>query len=170
MSRSTADAPLLSLSTAPFSAVGRGWDGVPLIVRYGMAGLVTQVVYLGVLGAALALNWHYLLAMSLGQVCAISFAFPTYRAQVFRSNGPWLPQLAKFLGVWWTGLAISFVGVPLLVEGFHLHPFPAQLVMLVGVVVMSFLSHRGITFRARRDVAAEAAEPLPDPATCGVEP
>jgi putative flippase GtrA len=169
MSRSTAESPLLSLSSSPLSAVGRGWGGVPVIVRYGIAGMVTQIVYLSVLGAALALNWHYLLAMSLGQVCAIAFAFPTYRAQVFRSDGPWLPQLAKFLGVWWTGVAISFVGVPLLVEGFHVHPFPAQLVMLVGVVVMSFLSHRGITFRAGRDVAVEAAAPALTPATFGAE-
>jgi putative flippase GtrA len=135
------------------------WNGISLLLRYGIAGLVTQIVYLSVLGAALALNWHYLLAMGLGQVCAITFAFPTYRARVFRSTGPVLPQLVKFLGVWWVGVAISFIGVPLLVEGFQLRPFPAQLMILIGVVVISFLSHRGITFRTPDTAPAEVSPP-----------
>ncbi len=122
-----------------------------MVVRYGMAGIVTQIVYLSVLTAALATGWHYLVGMALAQVGAIAFAFPTYRARVFRSGGRVLPQFATFLGVWWTGVAMSFVGVPLLVEGAGLRPLPAQLVVLVGVVTMSFLSHRGLTFRARQD-------------------
>ena len=80
-------------------------------------------------------------------------AAPTYRAQVFRSDGRILPQFATFLGVWWTGVAMSFVGVPLLVEGAGLRPLPAQVIVLVGVVTMSFLSHRGLTFRAPQDQA-----------------
>jgi putative flippase GtrA len=137
----------------------RGWNGLSLLLRYGLAGLVTQILYLSVLGAGLALNWHYLLAMGVGQVCAITFAFPTYRARVFRATGPVLPQLVKFLGVWWVGVAASFIGVPLLVEGFRVQPFPAQLVIAIAVVGISFLSHRGVTFRARETAPAEASPP-----------
>lgn len=132
-----------------------------MVVRYGLAGGVTQIVYLSVLTVTLAIGWHYLAGMALAQVGAIAFAFPTYRAQVFRSDGRILPQFATFLGVWWTGVAMSFVGVPLLVEGAGLRPLPAQIIVLVGVVTMSFLSHRGLTFRARhgQDVSTGSHAP-----------
>ena len=121
-----------------------------MVVRYGVAGVVTQIIYLSVLAAALAAGWHYLVGMALAQVGAIAFAFPTYRARVFRSDGRLLPQFVTFLGVWWTGVAMSFVGVPLLVEGAGFRPLPAQVLVLVGVVTMSFLSHRELTFRVRQ--------------------
>lgn len=138
-------------AVAPVGSLRRRWDSLPVVVRYGLAGIVTQIVYLSVLTATLGLGWHYMLCIAVAQVCAISYAFPTYRARVFCSDGRVAPQLVKFLGVWWTGAAMSFVGVPILVEVFDVSPLPAQLLVLVGVVTMSFLGHRGFTFRRRRD-------------------
>jgi putative flippase GtrA len=141
-----------------------------VVVRYGLAGGVTQIVYISVLMGTLAVGWHYLAGIGVAQVCAISFAFPTYRERVFCSNGRVLPQLWKFLGVWWTGAAMSFVGVPLMVEGLGIRPLPAQLLVLVGVVAMSFLSHRGITFRAARDDGVSTVSRAPMALTQKVAP
>ncbi len=118
-------------------------------MRYGVVGGLTQVVYLSVLGAALAAGVHYVVGLVVAQVAAMSFAFPAYRGQVFRATGPLGRQLLSFLGVWWTGAALSLVGVPLLVELRGLRPFVAQLAVLVVVVTLSFLGHRQVTFRRR---------------------
>ena len=142
----------LTRPTTSADGVGRllrAWDALPVVVRYGVAGAVTQVIYLSVLGGVLLLGVHYLVGLGAAQLAAMSFAFPTYRGQVFRAEGPVGRQLAAFLGVWWTGALMSLVGVPLLVEVVGLRPFPAQLLVLVGVVTMSFLGHREVTFRRR---------------------
>ncbi len=137
----------------PSSAVpGRArqvWVALPVVVRYGVVGAMTQIVYLSVLGTALATGVHYLVGLVAAQLVAMAFAFPAYRGQVFRATGPVGRQLLAFLGVWWTGAAMSLVGVPLLVELGGLRPFVAQLLVLVAVVTLSFLGHREVTFRRR---------------------
>lgn len=135
--------------TADLGRVRRAWAVLPTVVRYGVVGGVTQVVYLSVLGTALALGAHYLLALVAAQLSAIAFAFPAYRGLVFEATGPLGRQLVTFLGVWWSGAVMSLVGVPLCVEALGLRPFVAQLLVLVLVVGLSFLGHLRVTFRQR---------------------
>jgi putative flippase GtrA len=134
------------------------WARLPVAVRFGLAGAGTQVVYIGTVGAALAAGVHYVLALVAAQVCAIGFAFPVYRSRVFGSQGPVGPQLLAFLGVWWVGVAASFIGVPLLVETGGVHPLLAQLVVMVLVALWGFLGHSRISFRPR---TTRLPEPFP---------
>lgn len=134
---------------ADLGRVRRTWAVLPTVVRYGVVGGVTQVVYLSVLGAALAIGAHYLVALVAAQLSAIAFAFPAYRGLVFEAEGPLGRQLAAFLGVWWSGAVMSLVGVPLCVEALGLRPFVAQLLVLVLVVGLSFVGHLRVTFRQR---------------------
>ena len=127
----------------------RGDGLVPTLVRYALTGALTQVVYLSLIAAGLALGVHYMVAIVVAQSVVLAFVFPIYRRRVFRSTGPVLPQLLTFLGVWGVGAAMSLVGVPLLVELAGIPPFPAQLVVLVVIFVFSFLSHHRVTFRHR---------------------
>jgi putative flippase GtrA len=124
----------------------RRWHALPTIVRYGLAGGVTQTIYLTTMAVALWSGTHYLGALVLAQVAAITFAFPTYRNLVFVAEGSVLRQLGTFMGVWWTGAAMSLVGVPALVEIAGLPPLVAQLAVLTIVVLMSYLGHRTMTF------------------------
>ncbi|WP_051750346.1 GtrA family protein [Phycicoccus jejuensis] len=136
-----------SQTAAPARRVRRRWADLPVVVRYGVVGGVTQVVYLSVLAATLAAGAHYVVALGSAQLAAMIFAFPAYRGQVFRAEGPLGRQLVAFLGVWWTGAALSLVGVPALVELAGLRPLVAQLLVLVGVVLLSFVGHLRVTFR-----------------------
>ena len=130
------------------------WQTLPTVVRYGVAGGVTQVIYLSTMSVALFLSAHYLLALLLAQVAAICFAFPVYRNLVFVAEGSLVRQLGTFLGVWWTGAAMSLLGVPALVEVAGLPPLTAQVLVLVVVVIASFLGHRNVTFRRSRPSSA----------------
>ncbi|MGG5258032.1 GtrA family protein [Phycicoccus avicenniae] len=135
--------------TPDLGRVRRTWAALPTVLRYGVVGGVTQVVYLSVLGGGLVLGAHYLLALVTAQLAAIVFAFPAYRGLVFQATGPIGRQLVTFLGVWWSGALTSIVGVPLCVEALGLRPFVAQLLVLVLVVGLSFLGHLRVTFRRR---------------------
>lgn len=119
---------------------------LPLLIRYGVAGGLTYVIYLGAFVVSMQVVDRYFLAICVAQVVAIAFAFPVYRNQVFRAEGPLTRQFAGFLGVWWMGAACSLAGVPLLVETTSLRPLTAQLVVLLVVVGFSFLGHRRLTF------------------------
>lgn len=138
-----------STEAAPAGRLWAAWASLPVVVRYGVAGLGTQGVYLTALWLALVGGMHYVLAISVAQVTAMAFAFPTYRSKVFEQRGSIPRQFVAFVGVWWTGAAMSFIGVPVLVESLGMHPLPAQLCVLVVVVVSSFLAHRRLTFGDR---------------------
>lgn len=125
----------------------RFWRASPTIVRYGMAGSTTQLVYLTVLATALASDVYYMASVALAQVVAICYAFPVYRRHVFVAEGPLTRQFLTFLGIWWTGAAMSLIAVPALVEGFGVKPFVAQLLAFIPVFTFSFLGHFGLTFR-----------------------
>lgn len=132
---------------APAMGRVRGlWRRVPTIVRYGLTGGVTQCIYLTTMAALLSADVDYMLALCGAQAAAIVFAFPAYRNVVFMAEGPLARQVGAFLGVWWTGAALSVIGVPVLVEMLGLAPLVAQVTVLSVVVVMSFLGHRNLTF------------------------
>ena len=50
-------------STPLATRLRRRWRALPTILRFGLAGGTTQVVYLSVLAAALATHMHYLAAL-----------------------------------------------------------------------------------------------------------
>jgi putative flippase GtrA len=129
--------------------LSRFWQSCPTVLRYAVAGGSTQVVYLSVLAAALATGLYYMFSLLLAQILAISYAFPVYRRYVFVARGPIARQFLTFIGIWWTGAVMSFVGVPLLVEGLGVRPFLAQLLVFIPVFTFSFLGHFKVTFRPR---------------------
>jgi putative flippase GtrA len=128
----------------------RAWHQLPVVMRYALAAGVTQVLYLTALALGLAAELPYVAAIAVAQVIAIAYAFPVYRRQVFDVRGEISRQFATFLGVWWSGAAMSFVGVPLLVELAHLGPFTAQVLVLLAVFSYTFAAHAGLTFRGPR--------------------
>jgi putative flippase GtrA len=142
------DAP--ARAVFPRSRVGRMWQSWPTVVRYGLAGGTTQVVYLCVLGGALVADVPYMAAVAAAQVVAICYAFPVYRRHVFVAEGPLPRQFLTFMGIWWTGAAMSFIGVPALVEGFGIAPFIAQLIVFIPIFTFSFLGHLRLTFKSSR--------------------
>ena len=109
--------------------------------------MLTYVVYLSAFVVAMATVDRYFLAICFAQVAAIAFAFPVYRRRVFRAEGSLRRQFVAFLGVWWSGAAMSLLGVPLLVETSPLGPLAAQVVVLLVVGAFSFFGHRRLTFR-----------------------
>lgn len=119
-------------------------------VRYLVVAGTTSLVYLTLVAGLLWAGLHYMLAIAAAQVLTISGAFPAYRTLVFASRGDWRGDLLRFLSVWSSGMVAGFVATPLLVELGGIGPFVAQVIAIVVVAVGSYLAHRFITFRDRR--------------------
>ena len=116
-------------------------------VRYLFVAGTTALCYLGILAAILATGTPYMIAIVIDQVIIFSVAFPVYRRLIFRSTGPWKPDLARFAGVWSAGLVAAFIGTPALVELGGLPPLLAQVIAVAAVAVLTFLGHKFVSFR-----------------------
>jgi putative flippase GtrA len=117
--------------------------------------LNTGVGYLVGVMAFLALSpyLHIVLIGFLASVISICFSFLTQRRWVFKSTGPWLPQLRRSFAVYG---AVSAVGTALLwplVEIAHLSIWLAQAVVLVACTGLSYAGQKWFTFGTRDKVA-----------------
>lgn len=131
-------------------------------VRYVAVGGFNTVFGYGLFAL---LNWSlsrvmpygYLAATLLSSLIAITVAFLGYKWIVFRTRGNYLREWLRCLGVYGTSMAISFVGMAILVPVVRrhmLHPEEASYmvaaVLTVAMVFVSFLGHKNISFRSDR--------------------
>lgn len=134
------------------------WVDILQLLRYGASAAAVALLYLIVYGVCLYFGLHYLLAILIAQIVAISVAFPVYRAFVFESTGTLRHDFLRFLGVWSGGAIAGVVATPILVEVFNVDPFWAQVFAILVISVASFLAHRAFTFRRRDERAAAVCE------------
>lgn len=116
-------------------------------IRYLLVAGTTTLVYLSILALALATGLPYMVAILVAQALIIAAAFPVYRTVIFRSTGRWQADLPRFVGVWGGGFVAGLVVTPALVELAGVPPFPAQVVAVAGVAVLSYLGHKFVSFR-----------------------
>lgn len=127
------------------------WVHILQLLRYGVSAAAVALLYLIVYGVCLAFGLHYLLAILIAQVVAISVAFPIYRVFVFEATGAVWRDFLRFLGVWSGGAIAGVIATPILVEVFSVDPFWAQVFAILVISGGSFLAHRVFTFRHRSD-------------------
>ena len=95
----------------------------------------------------------YLVALVCAHVAAVLCAFVLYRRFVFRVHGHVWRDLWRFELVNLTSLGINLVTLPFTVEVLGVPPIPAQLLVTVVTMLVSFVGHKGFSFR--RGPAAE---------------
>ncbi|WP_061962867.1 GtrA family protein [Demequina aurantiaca] len=119
-------------------------------VRYLVVAGSTSLGYLTLVWLGLHLGLHYMLAILLAQAITIGIAFPLYRSLVFQSTGAVIPDFVRFLSVWASGAVAGVLATPFLVEVFSWDPLIAQILSILVIAVVSFLSHQFFTFRRNR--------------------
>jgi putative flippase GtrA len=148
--------------STPLRESSRGWIGTLLAddrVRYLLVGGCTSALYYGLFALGwLALGTHlpYLVVTVLAHVITAVLVYPLYRTFVFRSTAHWLRGFVRFYVVFASGLVVSFVGLPLLVEVAGVPVLLAQALLIVLLPVLSYLAHRFWTFRPKH---AEGDQP-----------
>jgi putative flippase GtrA len=103
--------------------------------------------------------YGYVLASLLANLLSISFSFLGYKWFVFKTKGNYVREWIRCLGVYTTSMLLSIAALPFTVaiirrqnEHRQHAQYIAGAIVLVFSIVLSFLGHRRITFRAGKVV------------------
>ncbi len=118
-------------------------------IRYLLAGGFNTVfgyavgngIYYGLGG-----RMHVLLVGGIAYVISSTMSFMTYKLFVFKTSGNWLNEYMKSYVVYGATAVINIILLWLLVDGMRIPFWLAQLIMIVFVAIVSYLSHSRFTF------------------------
>lgn len=120
-------------------------------IRYLAAGGWNTIFgygsFVGLYHIAVALNLHYLVALTASQVLATTNAFMMYKHFVFKTQGDYLREYFRFSAVYWVLFLFNLVLLPILVNTAHIGPVLAQGIILPVTVVASYLVHSRFSFK-----------------------
>ena len=136
----------------------------PMAVRYLVVGALNTAFGYGCFALFTMLltplvSYGYILASLLANLVAISFAFLGYKWFVFRTQGNYLREWVRCVGVYAGNILLSAAALPVLVPivrrqtgNVRSAPYIAGAIVLVVSAVLSFFGHRHISFgRSSRD-------------------
>ncbi|MGW5240245.1 GtrA family protein [Monashia sp. NPDC004114] len=118
-----------------------------LPIRYVVVAGATTLGYLGVLKLFLTTDLPYMVSILCAQAVVIPVAFVAYRSLVFGPGSTVFVDFTRFVGVWAGGAILGAVATPILVELVRMDPWIAQLLAILVVAGISFLSHLRLSFR-----------------------
>ena len=104
-------------------------------------------------------RFGYITSLLLAHVAAVLCAFVLYRKLVFRVTGHVWLDLARFEVVNLTSLGINLVCLPFVVEVIGLEPIPAQLLVTLVTMFVSFFGHKGFSFHRSEKQKAQDLSP-----------
>lgn len=96
---------------------------------------------------ALGTRIPYLILLLVSHVVSVVEAYVLQRRFVFRVQGRWFRDLARFWSVYLVALGVNVVVLPVLVEVLNLPVLLAQGLFLGFMTLGTFLAHTHFTFR-----------------------
>lgn len=106
--------------------------------------LVFPLLYL-----LLSKRMHYALILVIAHQIAVTQAFVLHRRFAFRAEGAaWLPQFLRFNVGYLGALGVGLGGMYLFVSRLHVSPLVAQPALTTLTIVLSYLWHSRVSFRA----------------------
>lgn len=103
----------------------------------------------------------YMVSLGLAHIASVLCAFVLYRRFVFRVTGHVLIDLARFEVINLTSLGINAVALPFLVEVLGFAAIPAQLLVTVVTMLVSWFGHRGFSFRRPKPASDAVGDGVP---------
>lgn len=113
-----------------------------------VVGFLWFVLFQVTVGAWIG-EWGYMAALVLSHIASVICAFYLYRRLVFRVKGHVWIDLARFELVQLTAFGINLVALPFLVQVVSIPPIPANAIITVVTVVLSYFAHRYFSFRRK---------------------
>ena len=89
---------------------------------------------------------NYMTALVVSQIFCITFSFANNKLLVFKSAGNIFQEYFKYVSFQGIYLILNLIGLPILVEFFHLNPIVAQTGFAVVLITISYFWHRKVTF------------------------
>jgi putative flippase GtrA len=91
---------------------------------------------------------HYLAIVVISWPFAVANAYVCYRCFVFRSKGSVWRELPRFSIVYVVTLVLNLIVLPILLRVVPLNLYVIQALFMAAMVVLSYLAHKYISFRA----------------------
>ena len=92
-------------------------------------------------------EYSYMVTLGFAHIASVLCAFVLYRRLVFVVTGHVWRDLGRFETVYLTALAVNAVALPVLVQGAHLEPIAAQLLIVGVTALISWFGHKHFSFR-----------------------
>ena len=116
-------------------------------LRFGVAGVATNLLLYGVYLALVGLGLPYPLAMTIAYVAGVILGFLVQRRWTFRYRGSGTASAARYLVAYAAGYLLNLLGLWLLVEYARAGPALAQAVMVMVVAMCMYLGQKHWVFR-----------------------
>ena len=95
----------------------------------------------------LSATWPLIAIIAVTTVANITISYVMYKLFVFRSKAHWFREYLRFYAVAIIPIALSFLLLPLLIQGAHLNPYVAIAIVLTVNVAISYFGHKHVSFR-----------------------
>ena len=118
-------------------------------LRFGIAGVATNLLLYLTYLALVGLGLQYPLAMTVSYVAGVVLGFRIQRQWTFRHRGPRAAPAVRFLFVYAAGYLLNLLGLYLLVEHARAGPASAQAMMVIVVAMCLYLAQKHWVFRTR---------------------
>lgn len=114
---------------------------------YGIFGVLTTILSIGLYKLLLILNIHYVIATTLSTAIAILFAYFTNRKYVFESTGNVLEESIKFLIGRVLVYILETIALIIAVTWMNFDEFYSKLVVTIMVIIINYVYSKFIVFK-----------------------
>lgn len=90
---------------------------------------------------------HIIYIASISTAISVLMSFTTYKYLVFKSTGPYFPELIRSLSVYFSGSIVGIFVTWLLVDVLNFSIYIANALSIIVVAILSYIGHQYHTFK-----------------------
>ncbi|HEX5924240.1 MAG TPA: GtrA family protein [Baekduia sp.] len=125
-------------------------ERVTELIRFGLVGALSTLVYLGFYAAIIGVGGGFVLAALTAFALSATLGFFLHHRFTFRIEGPTAANgMARWLLLQGTVVGVNIALLALLVHGADLNRIVAQVILLPVIPLLTFIASRQLVFRPR---------------------
>jgi putative flippase GtrA len=122
-------------------------ERVTELIRFGLVGGLSTLVYLGLYSAVISVGGGFVLAALIAFALSATLGFFLHHRFTFRVNGPTANGMARWLLLQGTVLSLNIALLAVLVHAADLDRIVAQIILLPIIPLLTFVASRRLVFR-----------------------
>jgi putative flippase GtrA len=122
-------------------------ERVTELIRFGLVGALSTLVYLGFYAAVIGVGGGFVLAALSAFALSATLGFILHHRFTFRVDAPTANGMARWLLLQGTVVGINIALLALLVHGADLNRIVAQVILLPVIPLLTFVASRRLVFR-----------------------
>lgn len=124
-------------------------ERVTELIRFGMVGAFSTLVYLGLYAAIIGVGGGFVLAALTAFVLSATIGFVGHHRFTFRADVPAASGMARWLALQSMVVGVNIALLAVLVHGADLNRIVAQVILLPVIPLLTFVASKQLVFRPR---------------------